>query len=125
MNDTILLGCGKEFSRMPRQEWEESLLAAPQLIKKRLDFMSEDHHAVRNHVVQVLPRLQRPVPPASIARAVGLSLSRTHEILSELEKRLFFLVRNERGAVSWAYPVTTEPTPHRLTFSTNERLYGA
>jgi amino-acid N-acetyltransferase len=27
--------------------------------------------------------------------------------------------------VVWAYPVTAEPTPHKVTFSTGERLYGA
>jgi hypothetical protein len=125
MDETILLGRGKEFSRIPMQEWKESLLAAPQLIKARLAFMSEDHHAVRNYVVQVLPRLATPVRPATISQAVGLSLTRTLEVLSELEKRLFFLVRNQDGDVSWAFPVTAEFTGHRLLFSTGERLDAA
>jgi hypothetical protein len=97
MDETILLGRGKEFSRIPIQKWKESLLGAPQLIKARLAFMSEDHHAVRSYVVQVLPRLGRPVPPATISQAVGLPLPRTLEVLSELEERLFFLVRNQDG----------------------------
>jgi len=46
-------------------------------------------------------------------------------ILDDLESKLFFLVRNGQDAVAWAYPVTAEPTPHRLNFSTGERLYGA
>jgi hypothetical protein len=46
-------------------------------------------------------------------------------IVTELERNLFFLVRNEDGEVSWAYPVTVDRTPHRLAFSTGERLYGA
>jgi hypothetical protein len=46
-------------------------------------------------------------------------------ILEELERKLFFLVRNEQGAVAWAYPVTVEITPHRLDFNTGERIYGA
>ncbi len=46
-------------------------------------------------------------------------------ILEELERKLFFLVRNDQGAVTWAFPATVETTPHKLTFSTGERLYGA
>jgi hypothetical protein len=46
-------------------------------------------------------------------------------ILDELERNLFFLVRNAQGAVSWAYPVTVEPTPHQLRFHSGERLYAA
>jgi hypothetical protein len=46
-------------------------------------------------------------------------------ILEELERNLLFLVRGESGAVAWAFPVTVEPTPHRLNFSTGERLFGA
>ena len=125
MEETILLGRGKEFFHIPIQEWEESLLGAPQLMKARLAFMSEDHHAVRNYVVQVLPRLRRPVPPATISQAVGLPLPRTLEVLSELEERLFFLVRNQDGDVSWAFPVTAESTGHGLLFSTGERLDAA
>jgi hypothetical protein len=125
MDETILLGRGKEFSRIPMQEWKESLLAAPQLIEARLAFMTEEHHAVRNYVVQALPRLGSPVRPATISQAVGLSLTRTLEVLSELEKRLFFLVRNQDGDVSWAFPVTAEFTGHRLLFSTGERLDAA
>jgi len=48
-----------------------------------------------------------------------------NEILDDLEGNLFFLVRNERGHVSWAFPVTAEQTRHRLRFSTGERIYAA
>lgn len=50
---------------------------------------------------------------------------RVSEVLTELEERLFFLVRNGDGDVAWAFPVTVDRTPHRLTFSTGERLYAA
>ena len=36
-----------------------------------------------------------------------------------------FLFRNSQGAVTWAYPVTVEPTPHRVAFSTGEEVYAA
>ncbi|MFG1691567.1 hypothetical protein ACGF5M_05395 [Gemmatimonadota bacterium] len=98
---------------------------APQLIESRLAFMSADHHSVRNFAVAELPRLAAPLAPAEISRVLGIPLPRTLEILTDLEKRLFFLVRDKKGDVSWAFPVTVEPTGHNLVFSTGERLDAA
>ena len=36
-----------------------------------------------------------------------------------------FLFRNPLGEVTWAYPVTVDTTPHPITFSSGEKLYGA
>jgi len=80
---------------------------------------------VRNFVVGELPLANQPIQSDFIARSLGLPLARVETVLDELEKNLFFLVRNSQGAVSWAYPVTVEKTPHELVFSTGERLYGA
>jgi len=46
-------------------------------------------------------------------------------LLDELERNLFFLVRNGAGDVNWAFPVTSDRTPHRLRFDTGERIFGA
>ena len=45
--------------------------------------------------------------------------------LDDLEKHMTFLFRDEQGAVEWAYPVTVAQTPHRLTFSSGERVNAA
>lgn len=87
--------------------------------------MSKTHHLVRYFVVRELPRLGQPMPPEFIAEALELSLAQTVTILDELEQHLFFLVRNEEGAVTWAFPVTVEPTQHSITFSSGEQLYAA
>jgi len=87
--------------------------------------MSEDHHRVRNMAVTELVRRGRPIDPEVFSQALQLSIPEVETILEELEQKLFFLVRDEHGAVSWAYPVTVEPTPHRLRFSTGEQLYAA
>jgi hypothetical protein len=63
--------------------------------------------------------------PEFISQSLKLPVERIIAILNELEKNLFFLLRNNQGAVTWAYPVTVEKTPHELTFSTGERLHGA
>lgn len=109
----------------PGKQWEEGLAAAPARISDRLNFMSNDHHLVRYHVVRELPRLGRPMRPSEIAHALRLPVPRTEQILAELEERLFFLVRDQGGNVSWAFLVTVDNTAHHLLFSTGERLDAA
>lgn len=125
MNETILIGEGKEITEMPRATWEGHLGQAPGKIAERLAFMSDQHHRVRYFAVEQIARQGKPLTPARIAEDLELSPARVAEILDELERNLFFLVRNRDGDVSWAFPVTAESTPHRLVFSTGERLYGA
>ena len=60
-----------------------------------------------------------------IAQALNLPIERVTAILDELESKLFFLVRNAQGNVAWAFPVTIEPTPHRLMFDSGEKLFAA
>jgi hypothetical protein len=125
MSETILAGRGREITSVPRAEWEGHLSKVPEAIKIRLSFMTSEHHLVRYFVVRTLPRMARPIAPEIVAARLKLPLRRVNEILAELEKRLFFLVRDNRGHVSWAYPVTADETPHRLIFSSGERLYAA
>ena len=125
MSETVLTGRGRQIESIPRSEWEGHLSRVPEGMKTRLSFMTRQHHLVRYFVVRELPRIGRPLSPAIIASRLALPLKRVNEILAELEERLFFLVRNENGHVAWAYPVTADETPHRLIFSTGERIYGA
>ncbi len=125
MSETIMIGRGREITEMPRSTWEGHLAQADEVCEKRMRFMSEDHHRVRYFVVEEIARRGEPLAPEAIAEALDLEPKRLAGILDELEANLFFLVRNDAGAVSWAYPVTAETTPHRLIFSTGERLHGA
>lgn len=122
---TVLIGQGNEIEEMHQTTWEQELAGIPERQRARLEFMTEEHHAVRYFAVRELPRQGRPLAPALIADRLDLPEPRVVEILEELEKNLLFLVRNDERAVSWAFPVTVDRTPHRLTFSTGERLYGA
>ena len=125
MSETVLLGQGRDMAELPRNTWEAHLSNVPQHTKSRLSFMSEEHHRVRDFVVSDLPSTGKPIQPKLISQRLKLTVVRVNTILGELEGNLFFLVRNSQGAVTWAYPVTVEKTPHELTFSTGERLYGA
>lgn len=90
-----------------------------------LDFMSETHHQVRDYAVVELPRSGKPLTPERIAQELKLPQARVVEILDELERHKTFVFRNAEGAVTWAYPVTVDPTPHRVRFSTGEQVYAA
>lgn len=125
MNETILLGRGLEITKIPRSFLNKHLEQAPEHGRRRLAFMSEDHHRVRYFVVRELPRFGRPITVQEIADDLSLTIEKVEAILAELEANLFFLVRNQHGAVHWAFPVTVEPTAHKITFSNGEKLYGA
>ncbi len=125
MEAKILLGRDQTILEVPQTTWQQHLAQVPQHSQARLSFMTEAHHRIRYFVVKELVNTQRPIEPDWIAEKLSLPLERVNRLLEELERNLFFLVRNPQGEVAWAYPVTVEPTPHRLNFSSGERLYGA
>jgi hypothetical protein len=125
MKDNLLIGIWRSLVGLPRSLWQRHVESDAQHTEARLGFMTTAHHLVRHFAVRELPRVGRPLSPELIARGVNLPLPRVNEILDELEKNKTFLFRNPQGAVTWAYPVTVEETPHRVTFSTGEAIYAA
>ena len=125
MEEKILLGRDRKIVEFPQEAWKEQLAQVPQHSRSRLSFMTDLHHQIRYFVVKELADRQKPIEPGLISDELHVPLERVKAILEDLESRLFFLVRNEQGAVAWAYPVTVEVTPHRLVFSSGERLYAA
>ena len=125
MEDKILLGRDKNVNEVPATMWKQHLTQAPQSGQKRLAFMTEAHHQVRYFAVRELVNTQKPIPPEFISDRLKMPIDQVQSILEELERKLFFLVRNEQNEVIWAYPVTVEPTSHRLIFNSGERLYAA
>src|SRR5512139_2290700 len=118
MSDSLLLGLGRWMIPLPPAVWRRLIMANARKAGAGLAFMSADHHRVRDFAVTELPRLRTPLAPEVIAERLGLAGGRVRAILGELEKHLTFLVCNAQGAVTWAYPVTVEETPHRAVFST-------
>ena len=125
MEERIILGRDQQMIEMPQAAWKQALTQVPQHSRSRLSFMTDAHHRVRYFVVKELVDRQAPLEPEFISKELNIPLAQVIGILEELEQKLFFLVRNEHGAVAWAYPLTVEPTLHRLTFNTGERLYAA
>lgn len=125
MRETILLGQDRKILEIPLATWKQQLIQVPQHVQPRLSFMTDAYHQIRYFVVKEMANVQEPIGPEYISKMLKIPLGSVKQILEELEKNLFFLVRNDRGAVSWAFPVTVESTPHKMVFSSGEHLYAA
>ena len=126
MKDTILLGREKKLVATSWEFWRQRLAGASEHMNERLSFMTPEHHLVRDTAVSELVRNSgKPLEAQFLSRLLGLPRSRVEEILDELEKGLFFLVRNEKREITWAFPVTSDRTPHQLVLSTGERVFSA
>ena len=75
-------------------------------MEPRLAFITRDHHLVRDFVVREMPQQSRSISPQQIALVTGLDLPKVSAVLKDLERHLFFLVRDSKANVSWAFPVT-------------------
>ena len=125
MAEKMLTGKGRHFKEIPRKSWEEEVAIRSQHIPAVLDFMTRDHHRIRNLVVEEISRRERPISARGISEKLDMPHSKVSAILDDLENNLFFLVRGRSGDVTWAFPVTAETTPHKLTFNTGERPHAA
>lgn len=123
--ESVLVARGTSLERMPAAQWQANVRSATNRMRQRLAFMSSEHHAIRNFVVSALPRMQRPILITEIARGVAIADTRVEQILIELERNLFFVVRNAGGDVTWAFPVTADPTAHHIDTGSGQRIFGA
>jgi hypothetical protein len=123
--DRLMLGLWRIMVGVPSFLWRRQMLLEKKQAEAELGFMTPDHRRVHHYVVRELPRSGGPLGPDAVAEGLGLPLDRVSTILEDLERHMTFLVRNAEGRVTWAYPVTVDPTPHRITFSTGERLFAA
>jgi hypothetical protein len=125
VKDGLLMGMGRHMVPVPSVAWKGHVSKSAEHGQARLGFMSEAHHRVRDFVVVELPRAGTALSPSYISQAVGLAQERVQAILDDLERNMTFLYRSAGDAVTWAYPVTVDRTPHRVTFSTGEEIYAA
>lgn len=111
--------------RIPALLWKRDVRAEAERASARLEFMGPTHHSVRNFAVTALARTGQPLSPAAIADALDLDTEDVTQVLDELEARLTFLYRRDGHNVDWAYPVTTETTPHRVLLDGGDRFFAA
>src|SRR5579871_3278722 len=115
-NGTVLVGRGRDFQRIPERDFVEMVRGLPARMGKHRAFMTEQHVSVREYVVREM-REDEPLTPGRIGDALHLPVAVVTQLLADLERNLFFLVRAADGVVNWAFPVTVERTAHRLSFS--------
>jgi hypothetical protein len=125
MKNTLLLGVRRHMVPLPRPIWQGEVFRGAEGTNAKLGFMSKVHHRVRDFVVLELSRLGEPLSADYIADRLELPLDQIMAIVEELERNMTFLYRSRDDAVTWAYPVTVDPTPHHVTFSTGERVNAA
>ena len=121
----VLLGFKRSMVPIPCFLFTRVLPRAARKTKRVLGGLDDEHRRVHHFAVKELPSLARPMPPDFVADGLGLAEERVIEILDELERRLIFLFRPGGRDVVWAYPITAEPTPHRVAFSSGERVWAA
>ncbi len=127
MKDRVMLGLWKYMLSLPPflMDMKKQLSRTKTRFEAAMGFMTDDHRRVHHFVVRELPFAGKPLTPEFLSGKLGLPKDRVVSILNDLEQHMTFLFRNKQGAVTWAYPVTVDKTPHHLTFSTGERVYAA
>ena len=124
MSDNMLIGISRFIMPIPSLIWRSQVPIRAQRLSADLRFMSAQHHLVRNYIVKELPRVGKPMSLNYIAQSVNLPVAQVKSILDDLEEHKTFLYRNEHGAVTWAYPVTIDKTPHHVALSSGEQFYA-
>ncbi len=123
---SVLVGRGNTFERIDEEAWKAAVANAVTHMPGRLAFMTPSHHRVRNAAVRELPlNGGLPLSMAQVARAAAVPEAAVPRIAAELERNLFFVVRSDEDYISWAFPVTSDRTPHHLTFDSGESIFGA
>ena len=125
MKNKLMLGLWRYMLDVPAFLWKKKNAGKAKRISAHLGFITDEHRLIHHFVVRELPLAGKPLPPEFVANAVNLPPERVIAILDDLEEHMTFLFRNARGEIVWAYPVTVEKTPHKVTFQTGEQLYAA
>ncbi len=125
MHNTLMLGLWRYIINVPPSLWQKQIAKGKRKFEKEHGSLSEEYRLIHHFVVRELPRNGMPLSPELISGKTGISVDCVKNALDYLEKRMTFLYRNKKGGVVWAYPVTVEKTPHRITFNTGEKLYAA
>lgn len=125
MKNKLMLGLWRYIIKVPPFLWQKQIAQAKRKFEKEHGSLSEEKRQLHHFVVRELPRNGKPLSPELISDKLGFSVDRVNNDLEYLEKRMTFLYRNKDGDVAWAYPVTVDKTPHKITFDTGEKLYAA
>jgi hypothetical protein len=125
MKNRLMLGLWRYIINVPPFLWQKQIAHGKSKFEKEYGSLTEEQRLIHHFVVRELPSYGKPLSPELISDRLYFPDDLVKEALAILEKRMTFLFRNEEGDVVWAYPVTLDKTPHRITFGTGEKLYAA
>ena len=125
MKNKLMLGLWRHIINIPPFLWKKEIAKGKRKFEEEYGALSEEIRLIHHFVVKELPSSGKPLSPELISDRLSLHMDQVKDALDYLEKRLTFLFRNENGEVTWAYPVTVEKTPHKITFDTGEKVYAA
>ena len=125
MSNKLMLGLWRYIIKVPPFLWQKQIANGKRKFEKEYGLLSEEYRLIHHFAVRELPRKGKPLSPELISNMLGFSVDFVKTTLDYLEKRMTFLYRNRDGDVVWAYPVTVDKTPHKITFNTGENLYAA
>jgi hypothetical protein len=113
MFERVLLGVGQRMIPVPEWLFRPMVQRDTRKLARRPD-LEPDERRVQHFAVREIPRRREPIAPEVFAEELDLSLDEVSLILDELERRMTFLCRKGGENVNWAYPVTSEQTPHQV-----------
>ena len=125
MKNKLMLDLWRHIINAPPFLWKKEIARGKRKFDEEYGAMSEEERLIHHFVVRELPDNGKPLSPEQISDKLGVPVDRIKDTLDYLEKRLTFLFRNEKGEVTWTYPVTVDKTPHKITFNTGENIYAA
>lgn len=125
MKNKVMLGLWRFIINVPPNLIEKQMAKTMRRFESESRKFTAAHRTVHHCVVREMPSVDGPLSPEMVADKVNLPVEQVNALLNDLEKGMTYLVRDQRGHVVWAFPMTVEKTPHRLTFNTGEQAYAA
>ena len=113
MFDSIFLGVGKRLLPVPEFIFRPMVKRDTKKIASR-PTLEPDQRRVQHFAVREIPRRREAIAAEVFAAELDLPLEEVLQILDELERRMTFLYRRDGEKVNWAYPVTSDETPHQV-----------
>jgi hypothetical protein len=125
VDTAVRLGRGRRTLKVPAFLVNWQLGASIRSARKKVGKFSTAKKRVHHFVVRELPIRGEPLSLATIAAEVVLPVEKVAQLVDELEADKTFLFRQNSDRIDWAYPVTVDETPHKVSFSTGERINAA
>jgi hypothetical protein len=113
MFERVLLGVGKRMIPLPEFIFRPMVQRDSGKLARRPG-LEPDQRRVQHFAVREIARRRSPIAPEVFAAELDLPVEEVLQILDELERRMTFLCRRGGEDVNWAYPVTSDETPHQV-----------